>query len=508
MPVTLGRIGQVRNTLQERLHRTRIHTFIENFDRTKPSLVILPGGMGSRLYRTRLSLAVDDSPEADELCAAWMGLDTFLGGALNLKMEQHGSGTFIDGGLGDPYVALPNGPVDEVSIAGLRISLGSWTPYTTAIKGLEDDFNIAVFGFDWRRLPRENAGHLEGFLRLLEERVALNHGAQNILNETTLVGHSQGGLVAAAFMREIQERDLGQKVWCKRAVSIGTPFYGTLNHQARYYLGEDMVRLIYDRKTMAALVSTMPGLFTLIYPSKTVYERDFLDVASSELTTYPLHDENDEPIYPTSRRAFEQFWPDYVPKRLVRRAERDRGRFTQLLPELSARFFHIRQGSDRESPVYLRWKQWPSGFDPDQDDFDLIRSRPGDAALRSSDGTVPYWSARLVGTPDENVLDYVAADVGHREIMCHPETLHALKFLESNGRWPSRDQQRNRGRGFTAKHPYRVETVEGMVREIQEGARRLGSVDNPEARLASQGRVAEIVSDPRFWFSLDEGATP
>ncbi len=509
MPLTLNRIAKVQSSLLERFHRTRIHAFIEKFDRTKPTLVILPGGMGSRIYRTPLSLLVDDNPEADELRAAWMGLDTFLGGALKLQMEAHGSGTFIDSGLDDPYVALPNGPVDEVTIAGFRVSLGSWTPYTTAIKALEGDFNIAVFGFDWRRLPRENADHLAGFLRILENRVAMNHGATGILNDTTLVGHSQGGLVAAGFMREIQERDHPGKRWCKRAVSIGTPFYGTLNHHARYYLGEGMLKLVYDRRTMAELVSTMPGLFTLIYPSKAVYERDFVNRPNPELTRYPLEDEEGRPIYPTSQRAFDRFWPDYVPKRLVRRAESDRERFVEPLPApLHKRFFHIRQGGDRKSPIQLQWKPWPGHFDPNPKTFDLLAPPDGDDSPRSSDGTVPYWSARLVGTPDENVLDYVAQDVGHREIMCHPETLHALTFLERNGHWPSRAQQRNRGRGFTAKHAYRVETIDGMVQEIHEAARRLGNVDNLEAKLLEQDRVGEIVSDPRFWFSLDEGATP
>ncbi len=84
--------------------------------------------------------------------------------------------------------------------------------------------------------------------------------------------------------------------------SIGTPFYGTLNHHARYYLGEGMLAPVYERKTMAALVATMPGPFTLIFPSKRVYERDF----------------------------------------------------------------HIRQGGDRESPVHLAWRPWPGLVDQDR----------------------------------------------------------------------------------------------------------------------------------------------
>jgi len=510
MAVTIQRIAKVRSVLQERFHRTRIHDFVASYDRSKPSMVILPGGLGSRLHRTPLPLTQDPDPEADELKAAWVGLDTLLGGALKLTMESHSSGRYVDGGLATPYVVLPNGPVDELKVGPVRISLGGLTPYTTAIERLRDEFNIAVFGFDWRRRTSDSAGHLESFLRTLEQRVELVHNKRNVLRETTLVGHSQGGLVGAAFMWKTQMRDHPQKRWCKRFVSIGAPFYGTLNHHARYYLGEDMLKLIYERKQMAALIASMPGLFGLIYPAKALYERHFVAMQNPELTMYPLQDSQNKPVYIDSKRAFDEFWPEYIPKRLIASAERDRASYCHPLPHpVRKRVYHIRQGGNTKASVYLQWEPWRRDFDPDEHDFDLLKPHAQDELLRRSDGTTPYWSARLPGTPMENVLDYANEKVGHRDLMSHPETTRSLIHLEKNGVWPTnKATRRHWGSDWRRTALYGKQKLGDAVAVIREAGRQLGNASDLEARLLDHADAGALLRDAKLWATLDERTTP
>jgi pimeloyl-ACP methyl ester carboxylesterase len=507
VPISLAKIKKVRADLQQRFHRARIAEFIECYDKTKPSMVILPGGMGSRIHRTPLSLVDDPDPTAEELKAAWMGIDTFLGGALHLRMSRTKSGVYVDSGREDPYVALPNGPVDELRLGPVRVPFLTLTPYTNAILQLRDTFNIVVFGYDWRRRTSEAAEHLAGFLGTLEERVKTRHDDPDVLAKTTLVGHSQGGLVAAAFLWSTQVAQ-PDKRWCERMVSLGAPFYGTTQHQRRYFKGENMLRSFYQPSVMSALVATMPGLYALLYPSADVYQRDFLGSGNPELPIYPLLDGNEQPVFPGSNRAFSKFWPPWIDKRMLREAEADRRRYTTPLPEpVRSRVFHVRQ-AHVDHAVYYRWKPWDPNFDPDEDELDLLASHPRDAELRASDGTVPYWSARLAGTPMENVMDYVHPKVGHRDLMAHPETINSLIHLERNGSWPTADQRKSWGTTWARPDIMAFEAVLEAIDAIKEAIAQLTGSGNPEARLLEHADAGELLRNPRFWVSLDEGGTP
>ncbi len=56
-----------------------------------------------------------------------------------------------------------------------------------------------MFGYDWRRPLEEAPGYLEHFLNLLRFQVVSRHGFDP-LPTTTLLCHSQGGLVAKVLM--------------------------------------------------------------------------------------------------------------------------------------------------------------------------------------------------------------------------------------------------------------------------------------------------------------------
>jgi pimeloyl-ACP methyl ester carboxylesterase len=318
------------------------------------------------------------------------------------------------------HVIIPNGP--------LRFLVNA---YDGTDKFFRENlgWNYIVFGFDWRRSLAESAAQLEDFLVNLRDRVK-DLRDSDPLPSTTLLAHSQGGLVAKMFLHRICGDDGAAMVnWCERLVTVATPFYGTATHQNRYYKGQAPLNTIRGTRRIAEVAASLPGPYILMTADQPTLDRDGTALG---LTSYPMVDQDTgAPADPYEPANFDRY-PSTVHREYLDEAVLARETITAPLPDAAiARVFHIRSGLDSKTGALLRWKMVDgSTFDPFKDGSP-IKPVAGDG-----DGTVPYWSARLAQTGTRNIFDLTKAK-DHGELAEHKETLRVVKELVLSGRLPA-----------------------------------------------------------------------
>lgn len=384
----------------------RLGEFVKVYKKGRPTIVLLPGGMGSQLDQSSDPYTDDTSVPFHSYDTVWIDLGLiFDQDALKLEIQAdlHDLGN---------HIVVPNGEVRFIE-----------TPYTAAgsyFRGLE--YNYVVFGFDWRRPISESAGFLQAFLRRMRDRVVAAHGqGEDPLPMTTLVCHSMGGLVATMFLHRVFGSDTQPadvQKWMDKVVTVGTPFYGTATHMDRYYVGDPMLNILYGAQAVARLVGTLPGPYILLFPDKDTYHRDG---AALGLARYPVRDsENGPDADPYDAASFTRY-PSSVSQQFLADARAERHTVTLPLPDAVSRdrVFHLRaQNTDTRVEIY-----WPDSGTP-------IAGKPG-----PGDGTVPFWAARLAQTPLGQVYALtMAAD--HMALMEHCETLEVIRKIVEDGRVP------------------------------------------------------------------------
>ena len=179
---------------------------------------------------------------------------------------------------------------------------------------------------------------------------------------------------------------------------MATPFFGTENHIYRYYRGEKMINLLLgSSQKVADMVASMPGPYGLLPAPLDVLEPVMDQLI---LTRYPVRSAEDSqiPVDPFGPEGQKRF-PKYVDRTNIFRARNMFDQIgTQLPNDLYHRIFHIRNNI-RGSNQPLEWT-WQ---DLDGSTFDPADHMPIQANDGASDGTVPFWSARLPDTPDDHV---------------------------------------------------------------------------------------------------------
>src|SRR3954469_17728001 len=130
-----------RIKLIEAFYRFQLKEFLKTFRPEQPTVILLPGGMGSQLDRTCVPFP-EEPNTFDE--TVWMdkGILISTGDALKLEVDsaERDIGSFVIGG---------NGPLHFATI----------TPYKDFLKFVERKrWNAVVFGYDWRRPLAESAG--------------------------------------------------------------------------------------------------------------------------------------------------------------------------------------------------------------------------------------------------------------------------------------------------------------------------------------------------------------
>ena len=400
---------EIQNT-----HARRIEKFARTYKTNRPTIVMIPGGMGSQIDRSVGPYRGSASLPIKRYNPIWMDMGiVFNNEVLDLEIKDNGHD------IGN-RICIPNGP--------LRFLI---EPYkATGDFFREQNYNYIVYGYDWRRPVVESASYLQYFLRLLKSRVQdLRH--EDPLPNTTLVCHSMGGLVTKVFLQRVfrqntKANDVGK--WMNRCITVATPFYGAATHMTRYYKGQEPLNIISGTKPLARVIGTMPGPYILMFLDRKVYGKlaDKLEV-----DRYPVRDKKhkDQEADPYNENMIERF-PPWVKSDYLNQAASLRSAIARPLPDAVAeRVFHFR-ATKLKTWVELHWKKIDGDrYDPGKDDSP-ITGKKGEG-----DGTVPAWAARLTQVPDSQVFNLTKAK-SHGELLEHPETLKAIHYLTTNDQLP------------------------------------------------------------------------
>ena len=397
---------RVVDELRHKELELRAEAFAEVYDPHLPSVVLLPGGMGSRLIRSTLPYVSGAPFTNTNFYELWLDFAAALRGELReIAMTEYGE----DVG-GHPIVA--SGELSSIvkKYEGVQAFFGGKANYV----GL---------GYDWRCAPESEYMYLRSFLRRIARKVA-DRGHADPRRTLTLYAHSQGGLVAKLFLNDVVERGERVSTWCERLVTCSTPFYGTWSHLSRYYVGEPFANIFTGgAAAVARIVAAVKGPYALLPAPKRVLEPHYSVLG---LRRYPVRDAIDgsiecDPFAPAMRARL----PDFVVHDSLTAARLQSARIDASLPrQVMRRIYHIRSSivTDSAEPFEIYWKADARGDDP--------VSHNGDSG-GVHDGTVPLWSAQLAATPEENVYD--VAGVPHASAAENPTVLGIVWDL-MNGR--------------------------------------------------------------------------
>ena len=155
------------------------------------------------------------------------------------------------------HVVAAHGPVSFV---------GFETPYGELDDlAYQENWNYAVFGFDWRRPLAECTGHFKRFVLGFERRVKARFGnSEKPIKTLTVVCHSMGGMVCTDALRDLSFSGLGFHA----IVTIATPFYGTSTHHERYYKGISILNFFYGARAVVRIVASLPGALHADVPTE------------------------------------------------------------------------------------------------------------------------------------------------------------------------------------------------------------------------------------------------
>lgn len=465
----------VRTALVDAAYDWQRREFMSAFDPAAPTVIIVPGGMGSQLDRTvKVYRDGGDLPFGD-FATVWAGFGLLFGGeADSLRMNAAGEDF-------KRRIVVPNGPIRWKPI---------YSPYDQAKRYFRDaGFNCFIFGYDWRRSVLENAAYLDAFLRSLAREADALRGNAEGLPRTTLLAHSLGGVVVATYLHRFRARG-GETLdrYCERVVTVGTPFYGAACHSQRYFIGDSLLNWIQGRRGVASAVASMPGPYILCHLDREAYEAMRGTVLEAECPAYPVQDDAGAPV-DVFDGAFT--WPSWMGGawRATIRGYLDdamdvRALLTSPLPgPAGERMFHLRAGRT-ETARGLAWKGWPRDGKSELESvspFDLVQGDLG--AGRAGDGVVPWWSSRLAHTPASQVYALQQASV-HMDFFEHPEVLAASRRIIDDHAAPTFAQVQATMAGIAANPTPRATRAEAEA-----------FVQQAEAISPGDARA----SDPAMW---------
>lgn len=224
------------------------------------SVLFLPGIKASRLY-------LDD----DKLWEPGSNSDI-------QQLEM----TAVGESINDVYV-------DEV-VDELITSKDIYKSFLAEMDELVDDEIIndfLPFAYDWRysvfNVATQDVEYETETKRLLDEVLRL--ADESYTGKVTIIGHSNGGLVAKAFLEEYGDDELVEKI--DKFVMIGTPQLGTPKAIASSLHGLDegiAGGLIVNANQMRTTSRNIPGAYTLL-PSEKFFSKTGYPVISAENST-------------------------------------------------------------------------------------------------------------------------------------------------------------------------------------------------------------------------------
>jgi pimeloyl-ACP methyl ester carboxylesterase len=399
---------QYRTTLIEAYYQNQLETLMSGYRPDRPTVILLPGIMGSQLERTNKPYPEGDAVINDiiwmDLGIAWPKLD---GKSLEIDQQGEDIGSFVVAAYGP-------------------LSFATQTPYNELrdlARAPAQDWNYAVFGYDWRRPLTESSGYFKTFVRDFRQRVIDHFGAKNDpIPNLTVVCHSMGGLVATDALRDQNFSGLGFSA----VATIGTPFYGSAAAQNAFYVGmPGVLNGMYKAATMVRLVSSFPGAYSLMFLPKSIYRRDGRKIG---LTRYPEYDPNgngDLDPYDSSPTVMRR-WPKDVKDHrqyLLDARQQLENISGPINANVAPAFFNVRSSLDQTTPVEILWN------DVDGDD-NVPGTSPSPLAgvAGGGDGTVPFWSAFHAYCRTGNRYELKQAK-DHATLLEHPEVLSLIASI-------------------------------------------------------------------------------
>ncbi len=391
----------------------RAREFAARYDPDLPSIVVIPGGMGSRLQRCTEAYDPASSPPIGQFYELWCGLGPILEGELRFLAQ--------------------NERTEELDHHAI-IAAGELTNIVKSYNGIFEHFdgkaNVIGLGYDWRRAPVKECGYVRVFLQLIAEQVKQRDPRwPDPRRRLTLYAHSQGGLVAKLFVNELLATGENPFGWFERLVTCCTPFYGTNSHFQRYYVGEPILnRVTGGGDAVARIVASFEGTYLLLPAPRTVLGPR---LAKFGLDRYPVRDFADERIecdpFDSAPAIAGRYRPEISRAHLVMAKDQFVLLDRALPAAVAAKVYHIRSdifGDAANRNLEIQWEA-VRGASYDASQGNPIRDN---ATLGGrGDGTVPLWSARLADTPDENVFD--VKGVRHGGAAEHPCALYILSNL-------------------------------------------------------------------------------
>ncbi|UCD81305.1 MAG: hypothetical protein JSW26_07735 [Desulfobacterales bacterium] len=393
----------------------RAERFAETYDSNKKSVILIPGGMGSKLLRCEARFSPDHPfPPNPAFHEIWVSLASVLRGdisQLRLDTNEHDWG-------------------DHPIIAAGEMNTVVKSYDQTEAFFTQNNVNYTEFGFDWRRDMQAAAGYLKTFLRMIREKVtARDSSPDNPLRNVTLFAHSMGGLVVKLLINDLIDDNASTQDWFYRFVTIATPFFGTENHMDRYYVGVKFVNLLIGgADKVASLVGSLPGPYLLMPPPVDLMAPHFQRLG---LSGYPMRDGGNpnreaDPFNVNNRPRFPLIDGGKIMNdNFFFKAEDMFQQLYRPLPDdVRRRTFHLRNylPDRKEINLELKWD------DVNGAAYNFSGPSPVSNNNGASDGSVPFWSARLPDTPDNQVYN-LRTDIDHGSLAEDPETLFVVNRL-------------------------------------------------------------------------------
>jgi len=311
--------ADARNQATRDAFKSVLDGLVAQYKPAWPTVILLPGGMGSQLDRSNAPYASNPIDFRD-FKTLWVSAGVLLEqAALGLEMDtaEHDVGN---------YLIVPDGPIRFPLLAA----------YEGAQKYFADNsFNFAIAGYDWRRELQEAAINLHQFLRDFQTEITAK-GLADPLPRTSLYCHSQGGLVARLYL----SFPGSLAATLQAIITIATPFYGTATHMQRYFVGDPTLNLIYEPAKVARIVGTLPGPYALMPMDYATWNarRDLLGVAR-----YPVLGANGSVADPYDAANAGTRYPAWVNANYIEAARLARVAIdADLSADILKKVFHLR----------------------------------------------------------------------------------------------------------------------------------------------------------------------